>query len=148
MSKLRPFLPKSIILLIIQQNLACPLFRRCWFQIWHLLSKILSQNAKFWAFWTKINFLILPKFFPCTLFRTCWFQVWHSLCVVLSILVPRLHQLIQFSLFCNLFGKFFLFLLPKSQNIMVPIAIILKVLIANMTLKKCKHILSLAILRL
>ena len=40
-----------------------------------------------------------------------------------------------------------MFLLPKSQNIMAPIAIILKVLIVNMTLKKSKHILSLAILR-
>ena len=35
-----------------------------------------------------------------------------------------------------------MFLLPKSQNTIAPIAIILKVLSANMTLKKSKHILK------
>ena len=53
MSKFRPLGPKSINFLIFQQNLTFTLFRRCWSQIWHLFSKILSPNAQFWAFWVK-----------------------------------------------------------------------------------------------
>ena len=53
MSKFRPLGPKSFNFLIFQHNLTFTLFRRCWSQIWHLFSKILSPNAQFWAFWVK-----------------------------------------------------------------------------------------------
>ena len=43
--------------------------------------------------------------------------------------------------------KFLRFFRQKSQNIMTSIVICLKMLIANMTLKTSKNILSLAILR-
>ena len=51
-------------------NLACTLFRKCWFQIWHLFSKVLSPNLKIWAIWVKKNqFSNLNKILPVSYFE-------------------------------------------------------------------------------
>ena len=55
---------------MFQWNIACTLFRRCWFQIWHCLSKVSSPNTQIWAFWVKKYQLsnLLAKF--------CMYLIW------------------------------------------------------------------------
>ena len=64
------FEPRSINFLIF--HVACTLFRRWWFQIWHCFSKLRAQMPKFGHFESKhIKFLTLTKF------RRCLFQIWN-----------------------------------------------------------------------
>ena len=75
---------------------------------------------------TKKNELFsFNKILP-LLFQSCWFKIWHLLSVVLSTLLPRIHEPIQ----CLCFPTY-----------------LEKVLIANKALRKSKNILSLTILR-
>ena len=46
------FGPKSINFLILK-NIVCTVFRRSYFQIWHLFSKFSIPNQQIWVFWAK-----------------------------------------------------------------------------------------------
>ena len=68
----------------------------------------------------KVAIQTLEK--KCKNFWSCWFQTWHSISVVLSILVLRLHELIQCSCFVTyLENVFFVFFtkVPKYYGIKI-----------------------------
>ena len=91
--------PKTYQLSNLNKILPVPYFEGADFKSDICFRRFRAQIPRFGYFGQKsINFLIITNF-DCSLFWRCWFQIWHSIPVVFSILVLRLHELIQCSRF-------------------------------------------------
>ena len=102
---------KSINFLNLMKFCLCHI-SNCWYQIWHLFTKISNANPQIWTFWPKsiINFFISSKFYLNAILKACVFcGPWQH-----SAQVTRINSMPPF---CNLFEKhFFRFFKNVSTN--------------------------------
>ena len=62
---------------VSSQNFAITLIRRCWFQIWQWLFKIVAQKYPNKTFLVpNLDIFIISRYFATRQIQECWFQIW------------------------------------------------------------------------